>query len=237
MLKDERLVIPFSGELRLLAISDTHFPFVDNSKLREVYALARDLKPTHTWQCGDLYDAYSFSRFSRSLNLMTPEHEMVEGKKQAADMWKTIQKASPKAKCYQSRGNHSARLIKKMLANAPEFESLLDGPISSLTEFPGVRDMKSHRSEIELGGILLVHGWQSRPGAHAAYFGQSVVRGHSHHGGVTYIAHKGLPIYELDCGHLADINSLPLQYGETKTNSWVAGCGVVDKYGPRFIPL
>lgn len=237
MLKDQRLEVPVTGEMRLLAISDTHMPFCDEKKLDEVYALARDLKPTHVWQCGDLYDAYSFSRFARSLNVMTPETELREGKAKAIDMWRKLQKSAPKAKCYQSRGNHSARLVKKLLANAPEFESLLDAPISSLTEFPGVIDMKSHRSEIALGDILLIHGWQSRPGAHAAYFGQSVVRGHSHHGGVTYSARKGKPIFELDCGHLSDIDALPMQYNDSKTNTWVAGCGVVDKYGPRFIPI
>lgn len=237
MLKDQRLVVPVKGEIKLLAISDTHFPFVNNRNLNEVYKIAKDLQPTHIWQCGDLYDAYSFSRFARSLNIMTPEMELKEGRAQAKSMWEKLQKASPKAECYQSRGNHSHRLVKSIMDKAPEFESLLDGPISQLTEFKNVVDMKSARSEIELGNMLLVHGWQSRPGAHASYFGQSVVRGHSHHGGVTYISRKGLPIFELDCGHLADINALPLQYGETKTTSWVSGCGVVDKYGPRFIAL
>lgn len=237
MLKDERLVVEPKGEIRLLAVGDVHAPFADPAKLKATYALARDFKPTHIWQCGDGYDMYSFSRFPKSVDLITPKQELLEGKAQLKTMWQELQKASPKAKCYQSRGNHSARIVKKMLANAPEFESLLDGPISELTEFEGVHDMKTHRGEIELGNMLLVHGWSSKIGFHADYFGQNVVCGHSHHGGVSYKARKGQPIWELNCGFVADINALPLQYGESKTNSWVAGVGIVDKYGPRFVPL
>lgn len=237
MLKDQRLVVKLKAPLRLLAVSDTHFPFSADEKIRQVVKLAKSLKPTHIWQCGDLYDMYSFSRFARSMDVLTPHQEVSEGRQKAANMWKALQQAAPQAVCLQSRGNHSFRLVKSLLARAPEFEGFLDAPLSALTEFPGVIDMKTARSEIVLGNILLVHGWQSRAGAHADYFGQNVVRGHSHHGGVTYTARSGLPIWELDCGHLADINSLPLSYGESKTNRWVSGCGWVDELGPRFIPL
>lgn len=237
MLKDQRLKVEVVGELRLLAVGDVHAPFADMAKLKAVYEVARDIKPTHIWQCGDGYDMYSFSRFPKSVDLITPKQELQEGKAQLSAMWKELQKIAPKAKCYQSRGNHSVRIMKKMLASAPEFESLLDEPISKLTEFPGVVDMKTGRSEIDLGGTLLVHGWSSRIGFHLDYFGQNVVCGHTHHGGVVYKARKEGAMWELNCGFVADINALPLQYGETKTNSWVSGCGVVDKYGPRFIPL
>lgn len=233
----ERLVVKTSGEVRLLAIGDIHAPFTDVKKLASAIALAKDFSPTHIWQCGDGYDMYSFSRFPKSVDLITPKQELAEGKALLADMWEKFQKAAPKAKCYQSRGNHSARVVKKMLANAPEFESLLEGPINDLTSFKGVVDMKSHRSEIEIGGTLLIHGWSCRPGFHRDYFGQNVVAGHTHKGGVDYKAHKGLPMWELNCGFLADINALPLQYGESKTNSWIAGVGIVDKLGPRFIAL
>jgi hypothetical protein len=220
-----------------LAVSDTHFPFSADDKVAQVIRLAKELRPTHIWQCGDLYDMYSFSRFARSLDVTTPKQEMKDGRDKATALWAGLRKAAPAAICLQSRGNHSHRLVKSLLRAAPEFESLLEAPLSALTEFPGVVDMKTARSEIELGGMLLVHGWQSRLGSHATYFGQNVVRGHSHHGGVAYVAHKGLPVWELDCGHLADVTSLPLGYGESRTNGWVSGCGFVDGYGPRFIPL
>ncbi len=237
MMKDQRYAVEAKGEIRLLAVPDTHFPFSSPAVMRGIIDIAKDMKPTHVWQCGDLYDMYSFSRFARSLDVMTPRDEILEGKKQAGEMWKALQKAAPNAVCLQSRGNHSHRLVKSLLAKAPEFESLLDAPISSLTEFKGVVDMKTSRSEIELGDMLLIHGWQTRPGAHVSYFGQSVAHGHTHRGGVVFKAQKGKTIWELDCGHAADITSLPLSYGESKTTNWIAGCGIVDSLGPRFVPL
>lgn len=238
MLNDERFVAPVKGkETRILAIGDTHFPFTDHYKLEKVYGIARELQPTHIIQIGDLYDLYTFSRFSRSVNLITPKDELLKGKEQAARMWEVLRDCAPKAARFQLRGNHSHRIVKSLMARAPEFESLLEGPISDLTTFDGVTDMKSHRSEVEINGTLFVHGWSTTPGFHMNYFGQSVVCGHTHRGVVIYKAHKREPLFELNCGHIADINALPLQYGETKTNSWVAGCGVIDKHGPRFITL
>lgn len=236
---DERFIVPVKERenVVVLAVGDTHHPFVDKKKLSAVYDVARDIKPTHIVQIGDLYDMYTFSRFSRSVNLITPKDELLEGKKQAGLMWETFQRIAPKAKCFQLRGNHSHRIVKSLLTKAPEYESLLEGPISSLTSFPGVKDMKSYRSEIDIGGVLFVHGWSMLPGFHSQYFGQSVVCGHTHRGYVTFKAQKGRPLFELNCGHIADVEALPLQYGETRTNSWIAGCGVLDNRGPKFIAL
>lgn len=237
MLKEQRLIVEAKGDIRILAVGDTHHPFADQAKLKNLYALAKDLRPTHIVQIGDLYDLYTFSRFSRSVDLITPKQELEAGRAGAQTMWGMLQSIVPKAACYQLRGNHSFRIVKRMLDHAPEFESLLDGPISKLTEFDGVTDMKSHRSELEINGIVFAHGWSCRPGSHRDYFGQSTVVGHSHHGGVVYRAQKGLPLFELNAGHVADVKQLPLQYNDSTTSSWVAGAGVIDKYGPRFCPL
>lgn len=236
MVKDTRLAVP-AKEPVILVVGDTHFPFVDEARLRTVYEVAKAVNPTHIVQIGDLFDLYTFSRFSRSVDFITPKQELEEGRAMAGRMWATFAKISPKSLKYQLRGNHEARLLKSLLAKAPEYESLVESPLSMLNSFPGVIDMKTGRSELEIGTTLLIHGWSCRPGVHMAYFGQSVICGHTHHGGVIFKAVKGSRLFELNCGHLADVDQLPLQYGETKTTSWVAGCGVVDKYGPRFIAL
>lgn len=222
---------------RILVIGDTHMPFADISKLDSVLHLAKDLKPNVIVQIGDLYDLYTFSRFARSVDLTTPAAELEDGRKHALAFWEALTSKSPKSLKFQLRGNHSHRIVKNLLARAPEYESLLAEPIAKLTEFPGVQDMKSARSELEINGILFVHGWSTRPGFHRDYFGQSVVHGHTHHLGLSWKAQKGVPLFELDCGHIADVNKLPLQYGESKTTSWVAGAGFIDEYGPRTIIL
>jgi UDP-2,3-diacylglucosamine pyrophosphatase LpxH len=236
MNKSERLSIRVKNP-RILAVGDTHFPFVDKDKAAAVVKLAKELKPNAVIQIGDLFDLYTFSRFARSVNFITPVEEIKQGRKMAGEFWEQLQESSPSAQCFQLRGNHSARIVKNLMAKAPEYEALLSSSIDALTEFPGVKDMKSHRSEIEVNGILFIHGWSTRLGHHMNYFGQSVVCGHTHHGGLLYRSGIPKPLFELNCGFIADINALPLEYGETKTNSWVAGVGFIDQLGPRFIAL
>lgn len=233
----ERVRFDLPKVFRIFVYGDLHHPYADNQKLKESYAILRDVKPTHVVQIGDLVDLYTFSRFSRSVNFITPAEEIRLAKEKASEFWRNCQKIAPNATCFQLRGNHCHRLIKTLLAKAPEFESMLQMPISQLTEFEGVVDMKSARSELELGNILFVHGWGTRLGQHRDYFGQNVVCGHSHVGGVSFKPRKGKALYELNVGHLADVSSLPLSYGETKTTGWVSGCGVIDNFGPKFIPI
>lgn len=238
MLKDGRVTVSVSEPLRLLAIGDVHAPWADESKLRGCYALAKELKPTHIVQVGDEIDSYSFSRFARSLNVTTPAKELEDGRKQAGEMWRRLQQAAPKAKCYGLCGNHSlTRLQKRIMDKAPEFESLLEKPLSELVAFPGVTKLLSHRSELKIGNVLIVHGWGTKLGQHRDYFSQNVITGHSHVGGVAFKAVEGGSIWELNAGFVADIHALPLQYGETTTSRWVAGAGFVDAHGPRFISL
>lgn len=222
---------------RILIAGDAHFPFADAAKVKQFVALVKELKPTHVLQIGDLFDAYTFSRFARSVNFITPQAELEEGRAQAVAFWKGVRKNAPSAACFQMRGNHSHRLMKMILDRAPEYEPLIAGPLEDLTKFDGVVDMKSARSEIAINDIVFIHGWSCRPGFHRDYFGQSVVHGHTHHAGVSYKAQKGAPLFELDCGHMADTAQLPLQYGETKTSNWVAGAGFIDALGPRVILL
>ena len=237
MPKSIRLVRHHQGELRVLGIGDTHFPFVNEKKLQEIYKVAKDLKPTHVIQVGDLFDMYSFSRFSRSLNLITPKDEMERARKMTVQMWKDISRICPGADKYQLLGNHSLRIWTKIMANAPEYEDLLTEPIQRLFKFDGVTSMPDSRSELELNGIVFNHGWKSSIGDHARWYGQNTVCGHLHRGGVAFFPMKGKAMWELNCGFIADTEQLPLEYGDTKTNSWVAGVGVIDKYGPRFINL
>jgi hypothetical protein len=224
-------------EVRILCVPDTHFPFDNEKKVKEVVKLSKEVKPTHIVQVGDLYDMYSFSRFTRSLNLSTPAEEILEGRNKAEKFWGELRKSSPLAFCYQLRGNHCERLIKKILSSAPEFESLIKAPIKSLTQFEGVYDMSSSKDELCINNVRFVHGWSTNLGFHVNYFMQSCVHGHSHRGGVAYVRHKDETLFELDCGYLADGNSLPLDYRETLTSKWTPGVGLVDKLGPRFICL
>lgn len=237
MSSSERIVIKHSGDLKVLVIPDQHFPFVNKKALARLIEVAKEIQPTHIVNVGDTYDMYSFSRFARSMDVMTPKQEMKKGRQMAEKMWADLQAAAPKAKCFQVLGNHEDRIYKKIMNVAAEYESIIEEPIRKLLTFPNVYTLKSSKSELVINDIVFIHGWSTSAGFHVRYFMQNVVHGHTHRGSVQFVAHKGKTLWELDCGFIADQNSLPLEYRETKTSQWHIGFGLVDKHGPRFIPL
>ena len=208
-----------------------------NAPSASVVDAAKELKPTHIVNVGDTYDMYSFSRFARSMDVITPREELMQGREMAEEMWANLAKAAPKAKRFQVLGNHEDRIRKRIMDRAPEYEAILEKPITELTDFKNVTNLGSSKSELVINDTVFIHGWSTTPGFHVRYFLQNVVHGHTHRGSVTYVAIKGKTLYELDCGFIADADSLPLEYRETKTCAWHAGFGFIDKYGPRFIAL
>lgn len=237
MSSSERVTIKYAGDLKVLVVPDQHFPFVNKKALARLIEIAEEFQPTHIVNVGDTYDMYSFSRFARSMDIMTPKQEIERGRVMAEKMWVNLQKAAPKAKCFQVLGNHEERVFKKIMNLAAEYESILEAPIRKLLSFPGVHTLKSSKSELVINDIVFVHGWSTTAGFHVRYFLQNVVHGHTHRGSVQFISQKGKSLWELDCGFIADQNSLPLEYRETKTSQWHTGLGLIDKYGPRFVPL
>ncbi len=221
---------------RILVLGDCHFPFTNTASLRRVEQLARQLKPQIIIQIGDLLDLFSFSKYPRTLDLMTPKKELYLGKKMAWQMWENLRKASPKAKCFQIWGNHDERPVKKLMSNAPEFESLID--MKSIYDFPKVELTNSERDELIIDGVLYMHGFRSKLGDHAIHNGISTVCGHSHRGGVSYHRLGDKTIWELNAGFIAEEDSVPLSYTkQRRISTWTQGCGYIDELGPRFIPF
>lgn len=220
----------------ILVLGDLHSPFVHTKALKWVLELAKEYRPDSIVQIGDAYDMFSFSSFPRSSDYIKPSDEIEHGRALLECLWSDLQKASPKASCYQLMGNHDARILKRVLSSLPEVESLLDfRPIFS---FKGVRTLKSERDELFIGDICFMHGFRSKLGDHAKHNGMKTVCGHSHHGGVVYHRLGDKILWELNAGFLADTDSAVFNYTrQRKISNWTIGCGLIDEHGPRFIPF
>lgn len=218
---------------KVLAIPDLHFPWHDQDTLTWIYKLNQERKPDVIIQLGDLYDMYSHSRFARTHNLCTPKQEIAEGRLGAATMWKHLKSGNPKAVCYQLRGNHDVRADKRILEMCPEVESLV--AMQPLFEFPGVKTIMDASEELELDGVLYIHGHYMKLGDHMNYYLQPVVHGHTHRGGSIYRKIHGQTIWELDCGFASDESQVPLRYTATRRTHWTLGCGWIDDGGPSFM--
>lgn len=219
-----------------LVIGDTHFPAADSRVLEAIYKKAQEMKPDYIIQMGDLYDFFCFSKFSRSLNWMTPEEEINLGRQQAEEFWKRLQKASPKSKCHQLLGNHDQRLLKRVLDKVPELESLLKTQ-KELFNFPKVSTVKDANSELIINDILFIHGYKSGLGSHMRRNGKRTVVGHSHLGGVVNEKFLGSVLWEANAGYTGDPSQPVFKYSSQDTDKWTRGFLTIDGEGPKFVSL
>jgi hypothetical protein len=178
-----------------------------------------------------------FPRFAKRPIGMTPEEELEEGVQGAGRFWANIHKAAPRAKKIQLAGNHEHRLMRSTMERFPECYSLLNRAQGDFWRFKNVQVIHDHRHELEINGVIYCHGWLTQAGAHTRQLLKSVVHGHTHRGGTVFMNLGGKTIWELDCGYLADKYQVPLQYGATKSVLWTLGYGIIDQFGPRFVPL
>lgn len=217
--------------MKVVVISDTHFPFHSKNSLGKLLALIETERPHAVIQIGDLLDQYSFSKYSRSLNVMTPEAELIKGRAMAAKMWESVRRAVPKAKCIQMLGNHDTRLHKRVTERAPELEGLVSS--RELYTFKGVRTMSSDRDFVELDGVVYCHGWLSKSIDHARHFNKPTVHGHRHRPAIE--THGRL--WSMDVGFLGNEQSLPFSYTLSKITNWRTAGGLVVDQAPRLILL
>lgn len=222
--------------MKVLAIPDTHFPWCSKKSLAKIIVAIKKEKPDAIVQLGDLYDQYTFSKYSRSMDLITPKKEIELARKQATQMWVDIKKAAPKAKCYQLFGNHDDRMIKRVLEKLPELGDLFDIR-KHFYLFDGVETLKSSRDVLKLDGVYYTHGYLTNLGAHIGHIGGSVVHGHSHRPGIAYARTPKSFVFEMDCGHLALEDSLPLSYTPIKMKKWLHAYGIVENGMPRLVIL
>lgn len=216
---------------KILVIGDTHFPFHDKKAYKRLLQEIKRERPTHVIQIGDLLDQYIFSKFSRSLEV-TAEDDIKVGLESAEKMWRDVKKIVPKAKCFQLLGNHDVRLAKRISEKLPELESLIS--ITDLYKFKGVTLIPSARDYLEIDGIVFIHGYLSKSIDHAKYYNKPVVHGHRHRPIVEY---DSPTLWSMDVGFLADRNSLPLSYTQTKLSKWTLCCGVITNGVPKLLPL
>lgn len=221
---------------KVIFIPDTHFPFVNKKAIKKVLKIIKKEKPTHIIQAGDLLDLYSFSRYEKDSNLTTPEEELKEGLKQASAFWSEIHKIAPKAKLIQLIGNHEDRIQKAIAKKAPEL-AILCKSIKDLFDFKHVKVLSSSKEYFEVDKVIYCHGHYTKLGDHAKFFRKSVVHGHTHRAGIFYEQISNGLIWEMDCGFLANKESLPLQYTQSKFSKWITAIGIIEDGQPRLICL
>ncbi len=221
------------AKTKVLILGDIHFPYHNKKAIKEVIYAIKQEKPTHVVQIGDLYDQYSFSRFTRK-NITLPETELMEARSLAIQLWSNIKNSIRK---YQILGNHDIRLIKRAEEKLPEAQDLIKKSLMELYRFKGVTTIEDDRKELIIDGVVYMHGYRSKLGDHTRYNNRSTVVGHSHVGGVVFCQYDKGILFELNAGFLADETAEPLRYRPQTISRWTLGYGLIDEKGPRFCPI
>lgn len=217
--------------MKVVVISDTHFPYHNKAAYKEVLRLIKQERPDAVIQIGDLLDQYVFSKYSRSQNLTTPEREVSQGRMHSQSMWATIRKLVPKAKLYQVLGNHDLRLKKRIMEVLPELETVYN--YKDMYTFPGVKTLKNDRDYIEIDGVVYCHGWLSKSIDHAKHFAKPTVHGHRHKPAIETAGR----LWSMDVGFLGDEKRVPFNYTMSKLTNWRMAIGIVDNGKPRLVLL
>lgn len=211
--------------LRVAVFGDTHFPWHNPEKIDAAVARAEAFRADVCIQAGDLYDLYAWSKYAKSLNLMTPAREIERGRLGAEGLWFKLHRRLPRAKCFQLRGNHDIRIEVKVAEKCPEVASLLS--IAGLWDFDGVETVMDPREELVVDGVWYQHG-HLKEGAHAPYNQRSTVVGHLHKGYVHYFKQRERVFFELNAACLANLKSPVMKYTAQKTHKMMNGMGLVE---------
>ena len=160
----------------------------------------------------------------------------------AVKMWDMVRYLAPDSECWQLRGNHDERPMKRILKRAPEYEQWVSVGLNNMFNFPGVFTKSEQRDEliIQLNNIEIMcfHGWALKQGQHLAELKRNIVFGHTHYGWTHHLGQNDTTISELNCGYIANRHAFPMSFTRLRsTQKWTQGLGLWDQHGPRFIPF
>lgn len=228
--------IELKGAHRVFVLPDLHCPWHDEEALKVIYQDIKKYKPTIVVQLGDALDLYSFSKYARSHNLLTPDEELKKGKKDLEKMWAKIRSIAPRARCFQLLGNHELRAVKRLYETCPALESLFS--MDDVFAYKGVTVLKNEHDELVIDGVHYIHGYLSGVGGHLRKLGVNIVSGHSHRPYVHWENLQGGSKFELNAGYLGDPSAPVFKYGMANKHNWLRAYGTVDRdKGPQVVIL
>ena len=193
--------------MKTLVISDMHFPFQDDKALELVDKFIKKEKPDNIVINGDLVDCYSLSSFAKDPRLgATLSKEVAMAREYLAHLNKIS-----KAKKYYVFGNHSIRMNRYLIKQAPELLDFLD--LQGLLETDGWEIVNC--SNIE--NYVKIEDWYvghfDRVAKHSAMTaknivadrGVNIVQGHTHRLGAYYVKFLDRTLRGLEGGCLCTL--------------------------------
>ena len=173
---------------RLLVMSDTQIPFVDQPFLDAVMRFSRDWKPHDIIYAGDILDCYDQSDFDKRPNRMFSLPDEID--QATGIMARMKREAMPDTQLWWIDGNHEARFQRQLWKRSPE----LAFAVKDLPELLGLEQNAAgyvpYGKHVDYLGFTITHGNLVRK--HSAYtakahfdeYKSSGMNGHTHRAGL-----------------------------------------------------
>lgn len=194
--------------MKILVISDIHFPFEDKKTLRLVSRFIEDYQPDNIVINGDLLDCYDVSSFPKDpRNKKTLVQEIKLGKKYMEHL-----NSISKAKKYLVFGNHSLRVNKYLISKASEIIDLVNLKSLLETKHWKIIDTSNVENYIKIGKFFIGHF--DRVNKHAGMTaknlvldkGVNIIQGHTHRLGAFYLRTMNGTLKGFETGCLCKLN-------------------------------
>lgn len=214
----------------VLAIPDTHAPFMHPDAVGFLSEVKSKYKPDKIIHLGDIADFYCASRFRKDSGVPSAGQELESCREQLRPLFKLFPVATA---CY---GNHDRRIIDRAMD-----AGLPPSVVINVGKIIGAPSGWRWRNDTIIDGVIYEHGDPYSGSAAAVKAananGQNTVIGHIHaHAGINYTAHRRENMWAFNCGCLIDRSGYGFEYAR-KMAKPVLGCGVIADGVPMFIPM
>lgn len=211
---------------QMLIVADTHCPWHDARRFREVLKWAKVEKPRAIYHLGDLMDQYLLSRFPKdNTRIFTPDTAKREIKR-SVELLASLSAIAPTT---WIPGNHDWRVMKE-IAKTPFLNLFIDHPLKAIAK----------RSGATLGAARITVRTQARPDIRFRHEGprgfinklkdMSVCQGHNHR---RFLWMANNRVWGMEPGHLCDVKAPCFEYSDAATSDWASGFAWLD---PKWDP-
>ncbi len=213
-----------------LIINDVHLPFHDKTTWRLFCQAVKKLQPGYVIFNGDILDMHNASRYPKSRG----GNQLL--KKEIAKANKILDRFAsmlpPHTEVHWTKGNHEARVEKRIMEELPEFEGLCT--LTSLLKIEE-RGWHWHNEAVKIGNTWFTHT-TGRTGKNASAqslddYGANIAVGHGHGAGLVFRnTVEGQIQFGMSNGYAADPTAEAMNYRETRRarREWTHCIGSVD---------
>ena len=218
--------------MKILIISDLHFPYAHKDSLPFLKTVKSWLKPDRVVNIGDEVDYHAISFHDKDPDLDNATQELLKARKDI----KKLEKLFPKMDLLHS--NHGSLVFRKR-----KYHGLPDYIIKDYADILDVnkKNWKWHDKLIlhdKYGSYYFVHNMNKDPLKSSMSIGMNFIQGHYHTDfQIKYWSSPEALRWGISVGCLIDKDSMAFAYSRVNIRRPILGCAYIEDGIPNLIPM